>query len=199
MGVRQKGFCCAELKRYNQSLKHRTFGAGQFVSRGFVVLLRKVYRIRYLQAAAEHNVMRGFMKYITAFLLAIVSNYIFSQTDESQKFYTSTELNIRAGHFQVYQLSNWEIGKSTCWEFTINKAYNSTQWLASSMLIINGNRESKFTRISTYSTRNSDEVNASYLNASKKKPKMEEIIFAEGLKIGEPFRFSFVVTKKIWL
>ncbi len=28
---------------FNKSLKHRTFGAGQFLSRAFVVLLRKKY------------------------------------------------------------------------------------------------------------------------------------------------------------
>jgi hypothetical protein len=29
------------LSKANKSLKHRTFGAGQFLSRSFVVLLRK--------------------------------------------------------------------------------------------------------------------------------------------------------------
>jgi hypothetical protein len=31
----------ASKKARNKSLKHRTFGAGQFLSRAFVVLLRK--------------------------------------------------------------------------------------------------------------------------------------------------------------
>jgi hypothetical protein len=43
---------------YNKSFQHRTFGAGQFLSRGFVVLLRKsIPQNHNLKTAAELGVM----------------------------------------------------------------------------------------------------------------------------------------------
>jgi hypothetical protein len=45
---------------YNKSLKHRHFVAGQFLSRAFVVFLRKsIPQNRNSKAAAELNVIAG--------------------------------------------------------------------------------------------------------------------------------------------
>jgi hypothetical protein len=140
------------------------------------------------------------MKNITVLMLALISSITHAQTDGLSNFYTSTEFNIDAGRFRVFQLSDWEVGEGSCWEYTINKAYNSTEWLASGMLVIRGNRDSKFAKIAVgMKGKDSDEIRVSFLNAfkkNKKTKKIKEIVFFQGLKIGEPFKFSFVVTKK---
>jgi hypothetical protein len=140
------------------------------------------------------------MKYITPLILIFLSSLSHSKTESSANFYTSTEFNIEAGQFRVYKLNDLNAADGSCWEFTINKTYESNKWLASSMLVITGDEDSKFAKISvSEKNKNSDEIYASFLNAfmrDKKTDKVDEFVFLTGVKIGEPVIFSFAITKK---
>lgn len=140
------------------------------------------------------------MKNITLLILIFLSCLSHSQTESSANFYTSTEFNIAAGQFRVYKLNDLNAANGSCWELTINKAYNSTEWLASNMLVFIGDEDSKFAKISANTPKkDSDEVYVSFLNAFKpdeETNKVKEFIFLNGIKIGEPVVLSFTITKK---
>lgn len=139
------------------------------------------------------------MKSITLLILFLITSISHAQTNENTKFYTSTEFKVATGQYRVYKLDSLKAASGSCWEMKIIEAYGSDEWLASSMLVITGDEDSKFAKISlSEKDKNSDEVYVSFINTflrNKETDKIDEFVFLSGVKIGEPVKFSITITK----
>lgn len=137
----------------------------------------------------------AFMKYIFIFSLIFYIQYASAKQEIKPLETSSVDLDVSAGKYDQFKLNNWKVGSSECVEFTLNKAYNTTNFLAALIIFVNGNSKSDRSRIILYTEHaDSKSLTLAYLSSDK-----EYRLIKNNISFGEPVKFSlkFVSNQKI--
>jgi len=125
------------------------------------------------------------MKYSAIFLILLLVSCTNAAAHKKDSYISKIDFDVPAGEYEQFQLSTWDQGANECIEFSLNKPYNNTRWLASVMLYIKGESKDLSKIILHTEHKDSKSLLMEFEGGHK-----EEQVFGRAIKFGEAVKFK---------
>lgn len=130
------------------------------------------------------------MKYILLSVLIILAGCVNAEENIKPLESPNTDFDIPAGMIEKFKLNNWKFGSNQCVEFSLNKPYNTTNFLANVMFYVKGKSDKEISKIMLFTEhRDSKLLTLAYIGNDK-----DYRIIQQNINFGEVVKFNIIFT-----